>query len=257
MPLVPQAKAAFNEADVSDKPVALQKPLMTSTDIANLTRQYRDATAAMLAVDDLVGAVVNALGSQLANTILVFMSDNGELYGEHRLGGKEVAYEESIRVPLYVSGPGVVAGQSVDAIVLNNDLAPTIVDLAGAVPGLSMDGRSLVPLLQGSVPPDWRRRFLVEHLCTNIGHDYPTYAGIRTGPTDVYPSRLYVEYFGGLLQPNAVTDRELYDLTVDPDELTNVQADPTRATEEAALHAQLATLQTCGPTGTSCQSAEQ
>jgi N-acetylglucosamine-6-sulfatase len=257
MPLATQSKAAFNEADISDKPVPLQKPLMTSADVTNLTRQYRDSVAAMLAVDDLVGAIVRALGTQLANTILVFTSDNGNLYGEHRLGGKEVAYEESIRVPLFVSGPGVVAGQSVDAIVLNNDLAPTIAELAGAVPGLAVDGRSFVPLLQGTATSNSRRRFLVEHLCTYIGNDYPTYAGIRTGPADVYPSRLYVEYFGNLFSPTTVTDRELYDLTVDPDELTNVQADPTRATERAALHAQLVALQTCGPTATSCQSAEQ
>src|SRR4029077_16124017 len=117
---------------------------LTPDDFNNLVVQYRQRMQAMLSVDDLVRRIVAALGPDLDHTMLVFTSDNGWLYGEHRASGKIYAYEESSGVPLYVALPPTNAAQSSAALVLNNDLAPTLLDLAS--PGYSdsrFDGRSL------------------------------------------------------------------------------------------------------------------
>src|ERR671933_823260 len=104
---------------------------------------------------------------ELDNTYLILTSDNGYHLGEHRLGaGKMTAYEEDMRVPLAISGPGVASG-GVKHLVLNTDLAPTIADLAGVTPGLTPNGRSLAPLLperrSGIAPDRFRRRFMEEN----------------------------------------------------------------------------------------------
>ena len=100
----------------------------------------------------------------LDNTYIVFTSDNGYHLGEHGIPlGKQSPYDESLRVPLIVRGPGVPAGAVVDAMALNIDLAPTFAELAGASPADFVDGRSLVPLLDGDPPAEWRHGFLVEH----------------------------------------------------------------------------------------------
>jgi arylsulfatase A-like enzyme len=258
VPLLPSLKPSFNEADVTDKPPSVRRAAMTAPDISSLTLQYRMRLASMLAADDLVGAVAVALGDQLANTVFVFTSDNGFLHGEHRMSDKSVAYEESIRVPLYIAAPGVAGPRTVDAIVLDNDLAPTLAELAGAVPSPPADGRSLVPLLAGPAPAEWRKRFLVEYWTSgDLVFDVPSYAAVRTGSGDVRPQRLYAEYYAEALAPATVTDLELYDLTVDPYELQSVHADPGRLFERDALRAQLAGLRTCGTTGApSCPSLE-
>jgi N-acetylglucosamine-6-sulfatase len=260
LPLAPRQKPSFNEADVSDKPSNLRRPRMTEEDIGFLDRQYRTRFASMLAVDDLVGGIVSALGSQLANTVIIFTSDNGFLYGEHRMAEKLVAYEESIRVPLYIAGPGIAGPRSVDAMVLNNDLAPTIAELAGALPQSPIDGRSLVPLLTGARPADWRKRFLVEHWSSGDAVDVPSYAAVRTGPDDLYPNRLLVEYFGDPIGPRDVTALELYDVTADPQQMESRHADSSDAAkaELAVLHLLLQRLRSCGATGASlCGAAER
>src|SRR3712207_421461 len=96
---------------------------------------YRDRLGSMLAVDEMVERLVDALreSGELDNTYLVFTSDNGFHLGQHRLTtGKWTAYEEDIRVPLIVRGPGVPEGQNLEHLVLNNDLAPTFAELGGA-----------------------------------------------------------------------------------------------------------------------------
>ena len=95
--------------------------------------------------------IVDALGlsGELANTLLIFTSDNGFLNGQHRIPpDKGHIYEESIRVPLMMRGPGIPAGVEVGDLTINADLAPTIVDVANATPGLTMDGRSLIPVVR-------------------------------------------------------------------------------------------------------------
>ena len=206
---------SFNEADVSDKPSYIQgRPVLNAKQIDELDHEYRTRVEALLAVDEGVERIVKALAERgdLANTYIFFMSDNGYLLGQHRWPrGKNLPYEESIRVPLVVRGPGIPAGQSVDYFALNIDFAPTVAELAGASIPPSVDGRSLVPLLRGAKPPlaNWRQDFLVEFYTPPAAP--PTNQsgyGLRTQDT------LYVEYTSG--------ERELYDLKADPYQLSSL-----------------------------------
>jgi arylsulfatase A-like enzyme len=127
---------------------------------------YRRRMQDMLGIDDMLHAVVDALqrSGQLDNTYIFLGSDNGFHLGQHRLPpGKETAFEEDIRVPLVVRGPGVPHGTT-SAMGMNTDLAPTFATLAGASVPRFVDGRSLVPVLHtGRTPRTWRRGALVEH----------------------------------------------------------------------------------------------
>jgi N-acetylglucosamine-6-sulfatase len=132
-----------------------------------MEKLHRGRLQSMLAVDDMIGNLIKALKEcdELDNTYIFFTSDNGFHMGEHRLGaGKWTPYEEDITVPLVVRGPGVPEGRTLHQMVLNNDLAPTFADLAGAKRPPFVDGRSLGPLLDDHSPPqkDWRKRFVVE-----------------------------------------------------------------------------------------------
>jgi N-acetylglucosamine-6-sulfatase len=122
----------------------------------------------MLAVVETVDAVIATLQQtgDLANTYIIFASDNGFHLGQHRLAaGKGSSFEEDLRVPLIVRGPGIPAGRVLPHMAVNIDLAPIFADLAGVSPTVTVDGRSLVPLLGASPPPlsAWRHAFLLEH----------------------------------------------------------------------------------------------
>ena len=141
----------FNEADVSDKPAAIRNlPRLTASRIADIQRQYRCRLESLLSVDEGVeGHRGRSSGPRASSpsTFLIFTSDNGFFHGEHRIpAGKTRIYEESVRVPLVIRGPGIPQGATVDDLVINADLAPTIVGAAEATPGLVMDGRSLIPI---------------------------------------------------------------------------------------------------------------
>jgi arylsulfatase A-like enzyme len=160
--------------------------------------------------------------------MVIFTSDNGFFHGEHRIPqGKERVYEESIRVPLMIRGPGMPAGEKVIRVTVNADLAPTIVDAANATPGLRMDGRSLFPLARDP-GLERRRGVLIEE---------PTFKAIRT------ERYLYAEYSTG--------ERELYDLKDDPYELRSRDEAPTYARVRSQLAARLQKLKSCA--GTSCR----
>ena len=224
---------SFNEADVSDKPSPVRSlPPLTQKDVETLTASYHSRGESLLAVDEGVQKVVDALSAAgaLDNTFLVFASDNGWMQGEHRIvQGKIVPYEPSIRVPLLMRGPGVPAGVHLPQMVVNADLAPTIVDLANATPGLTMDGRSLLPLLKDRTV--WSGRDL---LLDGVGADvaHMGFQGLRT------PRYVYVEY-------RVPAETELYDLAKDPYELQNVAGDPSYDRVRAELAARLAKLKTC------------
>lgn len=247
---LPPLSPSFNEADVGDKPAWLQAwPRFSITNYLFLVRQYRDRLESLRALDDLLGSLVEQLeqSGELERTVLVFTSDNGFLHGEHRLPQKQYAYEEAIRVPLGIRIPGATGGSTIDALVLNNDLAPTIVDLAGASPGLSMDGRSMVPLLLDPAPATWRKRFLVEHWgATNHILGVPSYAAVRTAPDNL----LYVEY------DDLAQNAEFYDLSVDPFQLQSLHDDPSeeRRGQQDTLRWWLGMLRDCGEG--SCQALE-
>jgi N-acetylglucosamine-6-sulfatase len=167
----PDAKAprppSYNEQDVSDKPQWVQKlPLLTDTQEAQLDDLYRKRIETLQSVDDLIENVVNTLqaAGKLDNTFIIFSSDNGFHLGEHReTAGKQAPYEENIRLPLIVRGPGIAAGKTMDQLVGNVDFAPTFAQWAGATVPDFVDGRSFAPLLGGAAPDAWRQAFLIEH----------------------------------------------------------------------------------------------
>ena len=236
---------SFNEEDVSDKPSWLRDRFspLSARGIAKVDADHRARLQMLLAVDEMISGLIGALedSGKLESTYIVFTSDNGYTLGEHRLHGKETAYEEDIHVPLIVRGPGVSPGRVLDQLVLNIDFAPTFAELAGVPAPAFVDGRSLVPLLTGDTPPtDWRSTFLVEHW-----NEYaqawmvPDYKGLHTS------DHVYVKYASG--------DRELYDLSIDPYELQNLYetADPTL---DAQLESRLEALSDCA--GQTCRTAE-
>ena len=256
---------SFNEPDVTDKPSWLQRlnPL-TTRQIAVMDLLYQRRLRSLLAVDDLVAALVDALrtSGQLEHTYIFFSSDNGFHFGDHRLPlGKNTAYEEDIRVPLIVTGPSVPAGRTVPHLAVNIDLGPTWADLAGAQTPNFVDGRSLVPLLGATPPPidRWRQSILIEHWAQERGEEAESDEG--TNPPAVPPRRLvrgtptlaaihtrdyvYIEYETG--------DRELYDLRKDPFELRNLIGTTGRPFLDAVA-ARLAALRRCA--GPACRTAE-
>ena len=208
---------SFNEEDVSDKPAWVHSlPLLGPDDMETIDDIYRKRLQSMLSVGDMVAMILAALESvdELDQTYIIFTSDNGFSVGEHRrILGKGTAYDESIRVPLIIRGPGISGGQVLKDIVLNNDLAPTVAELAGVPVSDFVDGRSLVPLLNGKTPAaGWRVGFLIGHWARRSanGGGLPEYAAVRT------PDYLYVEYVTG--------ERELYDLRSDPYQLESLHA---------------------------------
>ena len=206
---------------------------MTAAEIDEADRLQRFRLRSLRAVEDMIEAVVQALAEtgRLEQTYIVFTSDNGLLMGQHRaVGRKANAYEESIGIPLIVRGPGVPAGRT-DAFALNIDLAPTLLELAGAPVPESLDGRSLVPFLRGTPPASWRQDVLVE----NHGAG-PSYS-LRT-PEWMYNHQDTEEF-------------ELYDMRTDPYQLKNLYrtADPALVD---SLRKRMATLVACR--GASCRS---
>jgi N-acetylglucosamine-6-sulfatase len=225
----------FNEQNVSDKPIGIRtRPLLTPTRIRKIRENYQQRLESLLAVDQAVERIVAALrrAGELDDTLIVFTSDNGFFHGEHRVpGGKVLLYEPSIRVPLIMRGPNIPAGRRVSQRVANIDLAPTIVDAAGATPARVMDGRSLLPVIADPSVPLGRDLLVVR------GPGTGTFAAIRA------PNYLYAEYGNG--------EQELYDLTRDPFELRSRHADPAYAAVKADLALRLADLRACS--GTSCR----
>jgi N-acetylglucosamine-6-sulfatase len=224
---------SFNEADVSDKPAPIRNfPLLTSTQIAAIDHEYQTRLESLQSLDEGIARIVETLDArgELENTYIVFTSDNGYHLGQHRfLNGKFQVYEEDIRVPLIIRGPGVEAGATVEQMAVNIDLAPTLARWGQATPDRVMDGQSLTPLLGGGETQNWREDFLVEifrHLPPSQNGD--VILALRT------EHELYVEYRSG--------PRELYDLDSDPYQLQNVYAtaDPGHIAELSLRLAELA-----------------
>jgi arylsulfatase A-like enzyme len=203
--LPPGRPPSFNEINIRDKPTHIQAlPRLKESEVADLDLFRQDQYRTLLAVDDAVLGIVDALKDthRLDSTMIVFLSDNGRMHGEHRLTSKRSPYEESIRVPIVVRYPPLAGTpRTDDHLVLNVDLAPTFAALAG-VPAPGVDGSSLLPLLEEQTV-QWRRDFLVEHLATD--ERMPTYCAVRTA---FYK---YVRY--------QTEEEELYDLVRDPYEL--------------------------------------
>ncbi len=236
---------SFNEADVSDKPQGIrERPAITPDQAAGLREAYQQALEANLGVDDMVAAIVGRLkaAGELENTLLVYTADNGFFYGEHRvLKGKVLLYEPSIRVPLIVRGPGVPKNVHLKQLVGNIDLAPTIVEAAGAKPGLTMDGRSLYGLFRNPKLESGRALVIERGPAgggkkRRAGGANQVFAAIRT------PQYLYAQYNNG--------EQELYDLARDPYELQSRHNDPAYGPIRAKLAVRLGALKGCA--GAAC-----
>jgi N-acetylglucosamine-6-sulfatase len=233
---------AYDESNVSDKPQYIRnEPRMDRRTRDRIDAFRVDQYRALLAVDRDVGHVLNALGDtgRLSQTLIVFTSDNGMLWGEHRWHKKSVPYEESIRVPFVVRYDPLVGRPGTDPnLAVNIDLAPTAADLAG-VGHAGADGSSLVPLLQ-SRNASWRSDFLLEHLGDRTD-GVPTYCGVRSRTTK------YVYYATG--------EEELYNLQADPSELDNLAATGGNNKLLRTMRSRLANLCSPAPPGMSLPSS--
>jgi arylsulfatase A-like enzyme len=233
---------SFNEEDVSDKPSNLREtaPPLTDEQVADLEGDYRGRIGSLLAVDEQVAEIVRSLREtgQLSNTMIMFVSDNGWQQGEHRItGDKFLPYEESLRVPMILRGPGVPAGRTIEGQVANIDFAPTLLDAAGAEAGRTMDGVSLLPAARKPKRrPD--RALAIEAPHPLFAGAIPInawdrpYKGVRT---DRYTYVLWTE----------TGEEELYDRRADPYQLQNVAAAPANASVKAELAAKLEKLDDC------------
>ena len=234
--------ANFNEADLADKPANMRNgaPQLTAQEIEELESNYQGRIGSLLAVDDHVKKLVATLKrtGQLKNTTIVFLSDNGWMQGEHRIpGDKFLPYEESLRIPLIVRGPGVPAGRKVQRQVSNIDFAPTLLDMANARAGRKPDGVSLLPTLRGGRKPP-ARVLQIEAPRPLFSHPVPVhrwarpYKGVRT---DRFTYVVYTE----------AGDKELYDRRTDPAQMRNVAGQPAYAQVQAQLARDLAKLERC------------
>jgi arylsulfatase A-like enzyme len=195
-------------------------------------RYIKDYLRCIAAVDDNVGRVLDYLDSSglRENTVVVYTSDQGFFLGDHGWYDKRFMYEESIRMPFIVRWPGVVKpGSAQDAIALNVDFAPTFLEAAGLAVPADMQGRSLVPLLAGKRPPDWRRSMYYRYYHDPGHHNTRAHYGVRT------ETHKLIHFW-------KKDQWECYDLSSDPRELKNIHDDPAAAGIVAGLKEELRRL---------------
>ena len=256
------APKGFDEGNVSDKPRFIREaPYLSLADIHTYRVYYDKALESLRSIDDGVKLLLDTLGSQhrLRNTYVIFTSDNGFFYGEHRLiGGKFLAYEPSTHLPFLIRGPHIRAGTESNEVVGNIDIAPTVLELAGVEPDKSIDGRSMVPFLQDPglttlrpLPLRVLRRNLRRRLkparspnratraarsgTARARHSASATASILAPPKDYEGLRLgpykYIAWPDG--------EKELYDLEKDPYELNNIVRIPNYFPVRNFLHREL------------------
>jgi arylsulfatase A-like enzyme len=224
---------AFNERNLRDKSrLHVRKRKVDRSAVRDL---YRARLRSLQGVDEATGRIVAALrrAGELDDTVLLFTSDNGHLFGEHRLVGKNVAYEQALRVPTLVRGPGLPAGVKRSQPIGLVDIAPTLMQLAGAVPDVVMDGRSFAPTF-ADAGARWHSTSLIQ-----AGHlTRPwLFRGVRTS------RYTYVRFYNG--------DVELYDRKRDPAQLQSVHASRQYRAVRRELARRTDLLQSCA--GTTCR----
>lgn len=226
---------SFDEQDVSDKPLYIQaQPRISTTEQAAIEDRHYYRAIMTAYLDSKISQALDTLDAagRLDNTYVVVTSDNGWMEGEHRIPEKKsVPYEESARVPLWISGPGIAPGTTIDAPASNVDLFATFGDIGGT-PDLR-DGISLLPLATGTGTTT-RQTILIE------GSGRPEYDAIFD--TSTGRELKYIEYDTG--------ERELYDLDADPHELQSIHqsADPALVSD---LSVKLAAMKACS--GSTCR----
>jgi len=191
---------------------------------------FIDYFRCLTSADRAVGRLMDGL-DQLGlsqNTMVIYSSDNGYDLGEHELGDKRAAYEEAMRIPFLVRAPFIAGtkGKAVDQMVLNVDVAPTLLDFAGVTIPKTMQGRSLRPLLEEKNVSDWSRSFLYEYFFEKTFR-WPTMVAVRTDNSKL------VTY------PNHPEWTEVYDLDRDPYEIHNQAGKPEAKALQDSLQAEL------------------
>jgi arylsulfatase A-like enzyme len=255
----------LNEGNVFDKPRFIREaPLLSSAELRTYRIYYEKQLEALRSIDEGVKLVVDTLGAlhRLRNTYIIFTSDNGFFFGEHRLiGGKFIAYEPATHLPFLIRGPGIKAGGTTGELAANIDVAPTILELAHATADKSIDGRSLVPYItdtslrtrrpilfesfvetndveaNGAEPSTSKRVRARPTAQASITAPPKDYVGIRLGPYK------YIEWPSG--------EKELYDLRKDPNELNNKVRETNYFPVRNFLHLELTRLAQC--TGRECR----
>jgi N-acetylglucosamine-6-sulfatase len=282
-PLPVSRAEGFNEGNVNDKPRFIREaPYLSATEIHTYRVYYQNCLNALLSVDEGVKGIVNQLGAlgRLQNTYVIFTSDNGFFFGQHRLvGGKFLAYEPSTHLPLIIRGPGIKPNTQSGQLASTIDIAPTILELAEVSPDKSIDGTSLVPYAEDPTLRS-RRPLLFESFVqtddveangqaptetstperTAAGpsrgkllaraagaKNPPAHASVVAPPKNYYGIRLgpykYIEWPDG--------EKELYDINKDPSELNNVVRDGNFSPIRNFMHQELERLEECS--GRTCQ----
>ncbi len=244
----------FDDTMSDGKPAYLRRGPLTSSEAASVDADHQEMTNAVQCLDGSIGIMLDYLAANglEPNTLVVFTSDNGYLYGEHRRAGKVVPYEESVRVPTAIRYPPLVPeGQSVvtDALAQNVDIAPTVADLAGLPWGA--DGTSLAPVLADPTATV-RDSVLIEN-CEGASYPCPSpspelhpelaadlpLAGTRNKVAPPFTGIVNAQYKYVAYETG---ERELYDFAADPYEITNLGGSPSYAQVEATLASDLQAL---------------
>lgn len=217
----PPMQPNVGEADVTDKPQWVQRQKIRKPN----NKDRASAIKSVMGIDQGIQSIYGALQAHglLENTVIIFASDNGYLWGNHRLTAKDAPYDEAARVPLVMRLPWLAENRTEDRIVSHVDITATIVDITGATPGRNLAGQSLLPLAYDPATP-WPG---VAYMGCYGSRLRPEWHGLRTGG-DQMPPYTYVEY-------PATGEVELYDMTTDPAQLHNVAGQPEYAEAQAAL----------------------
>jgi len=218
--LPPHRPPSYSEEDISDKPSSIaNKPLIdedAATDIDSIRRRQ---LLTLISLDRSIGAIMQKLEEtgELDNTVVIFLSDNGKHWGEHRMNTKSTAYEEVVKVPFAMRYPALVPTPYIEnGLVANIDIAPTIYDLSETRMPKIIDGLSMVNLLNSE--GEWRSNLLLE-AWPDRGH----WKSVHTG------QYVYIETVDDI--------SEFYDLLNDPFELENGINDPQYQSIIAELQA--------------------
>jgi N-acetylglucosamine-6-sulfatase len=276
-PLPHGPSEGLNEGNVNDKPRFIREaPFISAQEKHTYRVYYEKGLESLRSVDYGVKQIFEELGflHRLRNTYVIFTSDNGFFYGEHRLtGGKFLAYEPSTHLPFLIRGPGIKPGNVTGELASTIDIAPTLLELAGVTPTKSLDGRSLLPYAKDPSLRTRRPLLFESFVQTNdveqnggagggettysssatassparaatasaTAADPKAHASILAPPKNYEGIRLgpykYIEWPDG--------EKELYDINKDPYELNNKARDKNYAPIRAFLHVELERLESC------------
>jgi arylsulfatase A-like enzyme len=231
--LTPEQRAAWDNA-YTEKNRNFADGKLEGPDLVRwkYQRYIKDYLRSIASVDDNLGRMFDYLEeSGLAeNTIVIYSSDQGFYLGEHGWFDKRWMYEESFRTPLIVRWPGVVQPGSVNSqIVSNLDFAQTFLEVAGVTPPVDMQGRSLLALLKGEPPDEWRNSIYYHYYESMLHHGVPEHYGVAT-------------HRYKLIHYPETDEWELFDLETDPRELRSRHGDPAYADVQQDLLAELGRL---------------